>query len=265
MYEIAAYLNQEFWDNGDAFGTARSLGFTSVEIPEMHCPMPEEPGELVRFKAAVLAAGMRSWWHTLPAHNRHFGSLDEALRGGNIRRIEWELAFAHDLGWDRFVIHPGSAADESEKQSVYSALGCLQEKAAALGIQLLVENASDRFNGDPNELARICDEVQGLGLAFDCSHAYRSVYCREGHGSIVDHLKIVAPRAQAIQFNDYDGTANCALGQGLLPWEELLPIIANIRCEAFTVELQTIAETVSSRDYLVRWFGTTQDREEFVR
>ena len=33
MYEIAAYLNQEFWDNGDAFGTARSLGFTSVEIP----------------------------------------------------------------------------------------------------------------------------------------------------------------------------------------------------------------------------------------
>ena len=259
MIEITAYLNQEFWDTGDAFGTAKSLGFTSVEIPEMHCPMPEETGEQARFKAAVLACGVRSWWHTLPAHNRHFGSADEALRGGNVRRMEWELAFAHDLGWDRFVIHPGSAADEPEKQRVYSALGRLQEKAAALGIQLLVENASDRFNGDPHELARICDEVEGLGLAFDCSHAYRSVFCKEGRGSVVDHFRTVASRVQAVQFNDYDGTANCALGKGLLPWEELLRVVADTRCKTYTVELQTIAETVSSRDYLLQWFGDTQD------
>ena len=259
MIEITAYLNQEFWDTGDAFGTAKSLGFSSVEIPEMHCPMPEETGEQARFKASILGCGVRSWWHTLPAHNRHFGSPDEALRGENLRRMAWELEFAYDLGWDRFVIHPGLAASEPDKQRVYSALGGLQEKAATLGIQLLVENASDRFNGEPHELARICDEVRGLGLAYDCSHAYRSAYCREGRGSIVDHLEIVAPRVQAVQFNDYNGTTNCALGEGLLPWEELLPIVADTRCETFTVELKTIAETVSSQDTLLRWTGCTQD------
>ncbi|MDP6779190.1 MAG: sugar phosphate isomerase/epimerase family protein [Candidatus Latescibacteria bacterium] len=255
MYEIAAYLNQEFWDTGDAFGTAGSYGFTSAEIPEMYCPAPEDSESRERLREAIAASGLQSWWHTLPAHNRHFGSTDEALRSENVQRMEWELEFVHDLGWDRFVIHPGSAADETDKRRVYAALEGLQEKAAALGVQLLVENASDPFNGDPYELARLCDEVPGLALAYDCSHAYRSAYCREGRGSMVDHLKIVVPRVRAIQFNDYNGTANCDLGEGLLPWEALLPVVAETPCDTFTIELQTVAETVSSRDTLLKWFG----------
>ena len=253
MTQIAAYLNQEFFDTGDAFGTAKALGFDAVQIPEMYFPPPEDEAGQERFAKALEKYDLKASWHTSPSHNRHFGSTDVALRERNIERMLWELDWIHRLGWDVFVIHPGPAETEADRQRVYEALRLINERAAALDIQLVLENASGAFDGDPHELVRTCGEVSGLELALDCSHAYRSVFCKEGRDTILDHLSIVAPSIHSFQFNDYDGRTNCAVGKGMLPWQELMPRVLAIGCETWTIELHTIRETVASRDSLQGW------------
>jgi len=135
-------------------------------------------------------------------------------------------------------------------------LRLINEKAIALNIQLLLENASGPFDGDPHQLVRTIEQVPGLKLTFDCSHAYRSIFCREGKSTLIDHLSIVNPYVYSFQFNDYDGKTNCEVGKGMLPWHQFMPMALDIGCDTWAIELNTIQETVASRDFLQRWLKT---------
>jgi len=42
MTQIAAFLNKEFWDTGDAFGTTKSLGFDAAQIADNYFSPPED-------------------------------------------------------------------------------------------------------------------------------------------------------------------------------------------------------------------------------
>lgn len=255
MPEIVAYLNEAYWATGDAFGAAKDAGFRAVEIPEMFYEPPEDPAGERALRDRVEALGLGVIWHTHPKHNRHFGSEDRVLRQANIDRTARELDFAHRMGWTTFVIHPGKADSEAEKARAREALAGLAERAEGLGIQLALENASGPFDGDPGELAQTCREIPGVRLTYDCSHAYRSVYCREGRGDIVAHLTAVRPFVHSIQFNDYNGTANCALGRGVLPWDALMPMALEMACETWTIELHSVEETVASKAFLESWLA----------
>jgi sugar phosphate isomerase/epimerase len=253
MTQIAAYLNKEFLDTGDAFGTAKSLGFDAVEIPEMFFSPPEDEVGQEQLAQTIKKYDLKVRWHTSPSYNQYFSSADADLRSKNIERMLWELSLAHKMGWNVFLIHPGHAGAEEDKQRVYEALRFINEKAIALNIQLLLENASGPFDGDPHQLVRTIEEVPGLKLTFDCSHAYRSIFCREGKGTLIDHLSIVKPFVYSFQFNDYDGKTNCEVGKGMLPWRQFMPMALDIGCETWAIELNTIQETVASRDFLQRW------------
>jgi sugar phosphate isomerase/epimerase len=253
MPEIVAYLNQAFFDAGDAFLAAKGAGFSAVEIPEMYFEPPEDNAGCVQLKQEAEELALDVIWHTHPAYNRNLGSADEAARKQDIDRMVWELDFVGRTGWRTFVIHPGNAETEDDKARVYDSLTTLSEKAGSLGIQMALENASGPFNGDPNELAGICQRAPGMKLTYDCSHAFRSEFCTGGSGSIVDHVSIARPFIHSIQFNDYDGSRNCALGEGEIPWDDVMPIALALDCETWTIELKTIEETVASKVYLERW------------
>ena len=255
MTQIAAYLNQEFLNTGDAFGTAKSLGFDAVEIPEMFFSPPEDEEGQEQLAQTIKKYDLKTRWHTSPSYNQYFSSENSDLQSENIERMLWELDFVHRMGWDVFLIHPGSAETEEDKQRAYEALRVINEKAIALNIQLVLENASGPFNGDPHELVRTMEEVGNLKLTFDCSHAYRSLFCKEGKGTLIDHLSIVKPFVHSFQFNDYDGKTNCELGKGMLPWHQFMPMALDIGCETWAIELNTIRETVASRDFLQRWLN----------
>jgi len=253
MTQIAAYLNKEFFDSKDAFTTAKSLGFDYVEIPGRFFLPPENLEGRKKLAEKLKRHNLQARWHTSPGHNTYFGSSDEEKRQTNIDRTLWELSFVYEMGWELFIIHPGQAETEDDRLRAYEALNIANEKAVQLNIQLELENASAVFNGHPHELVRICEEVPGLKITFDCSHAYRSTFCQGGEGSIVEHLSIVKPFTNSFQFNDYDGTRNCAVGEGMLPWDELMPIILSIPCDVWAIELNSIGETVKTRDVLQGW------------
>ena len=262
MTQIAAYLNKEFFDSKDAFATAKSLGFDYVEIPGMVFSPPEDLEGRKKLAEKLERHNLKARWHTSPSHNTYFGSSDAFLRRKNIDQSLWELSFVHEMGWEMFIIHPGQAEIENDRQRAYEALRIINEKTVELNIQLELENASGVFNGHPHELVRICEEVPGLKITFDCSHAYRSTFCQEGEGSIVDHLSIIKPFTNSFQFNDYNGTKNCTVGEGILPWDELMPIILSIPCDVWAIELNSIEETVKTRDFLKSKFITIGGKHE---
>jgi sugar phosphate isomerase/epimerase len=253
MTQIAAYLNKEFFDTDNAFETAKSLGFDAVEIPEMYFSPPEDEVGQKQLTETVKKYDLKTRWHTSPSYNQYFSSADDSLRSKNIDRMLWELDFVRRMGWNVFLIHPGSAETAEDKQRAYEALRIINERAVVLNLKLVLENASGAFNGDPHELVRTMEEVGSLKLTFDCSHAYRSLFCKEGKGTIIDHLSIVKPFVHSFQFNDYNGKANCEVGKGMLPWQEIMPIALEIGCETWAIELQTIHETVASKDFLQNW------------
>jgi len=253
MPQIMAYLNREFFDTGDAFGTAKSLGFDAVEIPESFFTPPEHEKDRMHLARILKTYGLKARWHTNPQYNRHLSSENAVLRSENIERMLWELAFARKMGWNEFIIHPGPAATERDKQRVYESLKVINEKACKLHIQLLLENASGGFDGDPYELVRIMNEVPGLKITLDLVHAFRSFFCKTGKGTLIDYLSILSPFISSFQFNDYDGEKRCTVGTGVLPWQTLMPKILSTQCKTWTIELHTVQETVSSKEYLQRW------------
>ncbi|HIE28567.1 TPA: hypothetical protein EYP66_14905 [Candidatus Poribacteria bacterium] len=96
MTQIAAYLNKEFLDTGDAFGTAKSLGFDAVEIPEMFFSPPEDEEGQEQLAQTLKKYDLKTRWHTSPSHNQYFSSADAELRSQNIERMFWELQKATD-------------------------------------------------------------------------------------------------------------------------------------------------------------------------
>ena len=253
MPPIAAYLNPEFLNLDDPWSRAKSLGFEMVEIPGSFFEPPAEDEGSSQLAASLDANALSARWHCKPGHNQNFGSDDESLRDANLERMHWELEWVHRMGWDMLILHSGRGETDDERCRAREALNELNEHAQRLGIQLFLENASARFNGDPDEMIATCEAVPGLKITYDTSHAYRSVYCKEGKGSVVDHLNLLKPFVRSFQFNDFDGSANCEVGKGELPWDRLMPIALELECEVWSIELSTIDETVASRDFLCRW------------
>ena len=255
MPTIAAYLNPEFLAADNPWATAKSQGFDMVEVPASFFTTPNDEQGWSELARTLRENGLTARWHCKPRDNRDFGSEDAGLRQASIDRMFWELLWVSRIGWSRFILHSGHAGTKEDRKRAREALSIVNDRARELGIQLELENGSNPFNGDPEELIATCKQVPGLKLTFDCSHAYRSAFCKAGRGSIIDHLNLIRPFVSSIQFNDYDGSANCAVGRGLLPWDRLMPTIVEMECGIWGIELMTIEETVATREFLSRWSG----------
>ena len=250
---IAAYMNPDFLNRPDPWVEANTRGFQMVEIPGCHFDPFDEANSATDLAGALRDNGLSARWHCSPGFNQQFGSEDSSLRQANLDRMRRELDWVHEMGWNMFILHSGRGETADERARARESLQKLNETAKRLGIDLLLENGSSRFNGDPEELIATCETVPGLGITFDCSHAHRSVFCKEGKGSVADHLDLVRPYVRSFQFNDFDGSTNCAVGRGELPWDQLMPMAIDLDCEVWAIEVATIEETIATRDFLDSW------------
>lgn len=202
----------------------------------------------VRIRPAVAALGLHLPFAPLPAG----GGLPAALAEG--------VAFAARVGADYAVLHlragGGGGADSGDGGSAAPADGIeawaartapLAQRASALGVRLLVENADDER--DPGAVARVAAAV-GAGVCLDVGHLYERLYPERG---LVRKLLVAndrwSPRpfawtlglpaaggpaawgrvaarlgeaAACVHLHDHDGrTAHRPLGRGRLDWSPL--------------------------------------------
>ena len=84
-------------------------------------------------------------------------------------------------------------------------------------------------------MASLCEDVPGIGIAMDIGHAYRSIFCLDGSGTLSDWVDIAAPWVKSIQFNDVkrgaDRFVQTAVGRGDVPYDELVPKLLDLDCD----------------------------------
>jgi len=258
---LAAYTGRELAAEPDPFGKVRELGFNAIEIAGLLLPLPLDDAGLADWSGRLRRLGLAARFHCSPDANRHFFSADAAARSESLRRTARDIEAASRLGIHSVVIHPSAANDADGRARVVEALHLLQELAARAGIGLELECASGPFNGDPRELAGLCETVPGVGIALDVAHAFRSAFCLEGAGTLADWIAIAAPCVKSIQFNDVkrrgERHVQTAVGRGDIPYDEVMPSLAALDCAWWTIELCTLQHLVESKTYLARFLRST--------
>ena len=233
------------------------MGFDCVEIAGICLPLPDGHAALADWSARLRHLALEPRFHCSPANNRYFPSPDEALRSGNLRSTIRDIEAAARLGIHAVVIHPGAADGPEGRRRVVTALEILQEHAAGVEIQLELECASGPFNGNPRELVELCRKVDGIALALDMAHAFRSVFCLDGEGTLDDWISIAAPWIRSIQFTDLKSEGErfvpAVIGDGVLPYERMMPRLLALDCPWWTIELVSIQQLAESKTYLERF------------
>ena len=254
MTRLAAYVGRELAAGPDPFAGARDLGFQAIEIPGLVLPLPQDEAALAEWADRLDRLGLTRRFHCSPSNNRSFFSADSLARSACLDRTIADIEGASRLGIDCVVIHPSAAKDAEDRGRVVDALGTLRTRADRLGVELHLECASGPFNGDPRELAGLCRDVPGIGIAMDIRHAFRSEFCRGGAGDLADWIEIAGPYVKSLQFNDFvregDHAADAPVGRGEIPYEEIMPRLVELRCEWWTIELTAVDQLVKSREYL---------------
>ena len=254
MTWLAAYTGRELAAQADPFGRARQLGFAAIEIAGVRLPLPQDEPTLKAWSGRLESLDLKARFHCNPRDNRAFCSQDAAPRSACLERTILDIETAARLGMESVVIHPSAAAGAEERGWVIETLGALEQCARPLGVQLELECASGAFNGDPRELAGLCEAVPGVGIAMDVVHAWRSVFCGEGAGDLAGWINLAAPHIKSVQFNDATrtpgGFVSASVGRGDVPYDAIMPRLVALGCAWWTIELAEIKHLVESRAYL---------------
>ncbi len=254
MTKLAAYTGEELSAEPDPFAKVRQLGFRCIEIAGMSLPLPHHQADLAKWSDQFESLGLEPRFHCSPKTNSAFFNSDEAARSLSLSQTARDLKAAARIGIRSVVIHPSAAVSSEDGQRVINALCCLQEQAARLDIQLELECASGPFNGDPGKLASLCKAVPGVGIALDVGHAFRSLFCLEGTGTLAKWIEIASPWVKSIQFNDVkredERFVQTAVGQGDVPYKDVMSSLIALNCPWWTIELASIDGLMQSRAYL---------------
>ncbi|MFH0978554.1 MAG: sugar phosphate isomerase/epimerase family protein [Candidatus Woesearchaeota archaeon] len=178
--------------------------------------------------------------------------LDYSMHGpfeglSRMQMIEESLDAAIELECTHYVLHPDKMNKTSEQKEIrfqqfIKSLGALLGKYLGKGPQILVENMphDSRVGGTITDLARIKQEVQGIGIVYDF-----------GHGALTKQK--LGHELQIYYFHLSDNLleidSHMSLGLGIIEWKSVIgrltkPDVKNI------IENTSSAECLRSREYL---------------
>ncbi len=138
---------------------------------------------------------------------------------------------AHELSWERATDH----------------LRQLVEHGRSKNVTICLENLVGGWTGDPEKLMEMAAS-SGAGITFDIGHARGGEWVREGHGTALEFLKIIAPRVINAHIYEYENER----GEHLAPSRnsQIFPILerlSEIGCRWWVLELNTYVESEETR------------------
>ena len=198
---------------------AEELGAVTLEIFEPWLAALDDAG-LAALKARLAGLGMRP----VVSGGLTMGPLDRAIGiagrlGASIVRVGLTPVLCGDRNawgakWPELVAN------------VRASLKDAAPKAAALGVTLAIENHQDFGSA---ELVAFCEEAgENVGICYDTGNSFPVAEAP------LDFTRRVAPRVRHVHLKDYNvqGTdegyrlVRCAIGDGAVPFKELVAILA---------------------------------------
>ncbi len=181
-----------------------------------------------------------------PDHRQAVRSLEETERA---------LAFAELAPFRYLVLHLGIGGEpdsEARSEAACAQLSRLRVKAKALGVHLLVENIPNGLS-TPARLLQFLrqNRLDDVGICFDAGHAHLPIE-NYGGGSALESFEMVAARTLSTHLHDNHGERDEHLwpGEGTLPFDQLLPRMAQARGLPWLLELRDTPESETTFERL---------------
>ncbi|WP_297437100.1 sugar phosphate isomerase/epimerase [Thermococcus sp.] len=226
-----------------------SAGFKFVEW------INEWPRYMDAGSARALAEEIRSFGLDLSIHapfsDLNVGSFNERIRRASMGLLRETLELAVDIDAIAVTVHPGHCSPLSrryreEYMEIHrSSLRTLDEWREELGVKLGVENMPYFPILDAQTPERLSEllEGTGLGVTFDVGHLNTST------GEFKRFLELLGNRVVHLHLHDNHGITDehLALGEGTVPWDEVLPRLPNVPA---TLEVRGIKEGKESLYFL---------------
>jgi sugar phosphate isomerase/epimerase len=198
---------------------ATELGSKTLEIFEPWLARMSDD-ELTPLADRLWQLGM----HPVISSGLQMGSIDSCIRSAS--KLDAKII--------RFALTPvlcGDRAALGEKwpemvSSVRRKLGDYAPKAAAHGLTLVIENHQDFTS---RELVDLCDELgENVGIVFDTGNAFPVAEAP------LDFARVIAHKVRHVHLKDYNAQftdegfrlVRCAIGDGAVPFPEILAILA---------------------------------------
>jgi deoxyribonuclease-4 len=184
--------------------------FTKNQMQWAAKPIPDE--DAARFRQAREKLGIRFAF----AHDSYLinlASTADALFARSVKAFIEEIERAEGLGLDFLVTHPGSAGEAGIDAGIARMRCGLRDALRAcrgVRVQVLVETMAGQGNvvgRTFEEMARLVDESDRLGVCFDTCHVFAAGYdlrTEDGYGHTMDEFDrlVGVDRIRAFHLND---------------------------------------------------------------
>jgi sugar phosphate isomerase/epimerase len=189
-----------------------------------------------------------------------------SLRRAALQECQRALEMADQVGARMMTVHylhiPPLFPPERVPEWHIDVLGPLCERAAQLGMTVLLENAPGG-PGQIDHIAHILDALPSLGFHLDAGHTQ----VEGGSDLFQDYLERLSPRLMHVHLSENDGRYDQHLPLGAVPKVHLdWPArIGRLKACAYdgTISLEVFAPEraylLQSRDLLRRWWGEETD------
>lgn len=235
------------------------LGYTGVEWRRFigaRTQILADKGPVL--KAMAAHRGLPATVH-LPAH-LNLVDPDPAARERCFAEYLTGLRTAAAAGADIVVIHGGQHPDEEAGYAMsLAALQALQQEAAAVGVQLALENserAPFKLFQRPDDFRRVADTE--LKIVLDIGHLWTwGISFRD-----VLQDEFIAQRLVEVHLHDNDGTGDqhLALGDGTIDFADAFAVLEEIGFDGvYTVEAKSVQGLVRSAAFLGLIDGVDED------
>lgn len=257
---MAAAAQQDYLDAESGLARALQQGYSHWYVDgSLHGERPEDfpPARLDALLERMQQTGMRPIYHG--NFKSPLGSDVPALAAAALHYACREVDVCARLGGAPLIVHGGGVVEPRLVADVRQAgldqlianLRALVAYAAARGVEVWLENLSNytRFHPfyyictTPDEIATVLEQVPGLHLFFDVSHAYVN------GGDPVAMFQRFHRRIVGMSFSDnnQDRDAHLPLGAGTLPFDALVAAIHTARWRGmvgFETRGGTLADSV---------------------
>jgi sugar phosphate isomerase/epimerase len=238
------------------------LGYLELKCePKLFYPREVPQAKRVELREAMRGHGVTPTVHA-SFYDINLASLNPLIREASARQLLECLQFAHDLGAEVVVTHPGELPGDYPKEllslSRENLIGSLEEAlelAEELGVTLALEN---KARGRNRGLIQFPEEHLGLIEALEspnCRAAFDIGHAHTFGLDLIKYLEEILPYLVEVHLHDNDGSGDQhrPLGTGTIDFQPLFESLARGGyCGPLILEMDSLEALRQSKEYLIR-------------
>jgi sugar phosphate isomerase/epimerase len=234
---------------GDSIRYAREHGYEGIEWYLDYYRLPVWKGTRNMFFRSLRESGLRYSFHA-PTSDVELALRDRTYATLAFGYLKMYVDFLSDLAPLTLTIHIGARRIPVEELSWDHAMEYLKrltEHADSKKITICLENLVAGWTGDPERLMEMV-HASGAAITYDVGHARGGEWVRQGRGTALEFLNIIAPKVINAHIYAYENEkGEHEVPDRDTPLSPILKRLSETGCRWWVLELNTYEETEETR------------------